>query len=134
MTTKKKTQLGMNPSTASNRLVKDVLWKLVVETGQDKCYRCGFLMSRETFSIEHKEAWLDSEDPVGLYFDLNNISFSHLRCNVGDRRQTVVAKCGTYSKYTTGCRCQPCTKAKRGYAASNYTKEGRKEKYRRTGH
>lgn len=134
MSNKKKTQLGMNPSTASNRLVKDVLWSLVVETGQGNCYRCGLPMTRETFSIEHKEPWLDSQDPLGRYFDLNNISFSHLKCNVGNRRQTVVAKCGTYSKYKTGCRCQPCTKANTNYAAAKYTKKGRQEKYRRTRH
>lgn len=134
MSDKKKIQLGMNPSTAANRLVKDVLWKLVVETKQDTCYRCGLPMSRETFSIEHKEAWLDSEDPVGLYFDLDNISFSHLRCNVGDRRQTIVAECGSRSKYKAGCRCQPCTKANTAYAAANYTRERRQEKYKSTGH
>ena len=38
-------------------------------------------MDRETFSIEHKTPWLDSGDPIGLYFDLDNISFSHLSCN-----------------------------------------------------
>lgn len=86
MSDKKKMQLGMNPSTASGRLVKDILWKLIVETGQDKCCKCGFPMHRDTYSIEHVVPWLDSEDPVGLYFDLENISFSHLRCNIGDTR------------------------------------------------
>jgi len=44
-------------------------------------------MSRETFSIEHVIPWLDSEDPVKLFFDLDNISFSHLKCNVEDARK-----------------------------------------------
>ena len=79
-------QLGMNPSTAAGRLVKDVLWKLIQQTGQGTCCKCSEPMSRETFSVEHVTPWLDSEDPVGLYFDLENISFSHLRCNVGDAR------------------------------------------------
>lgn len=81
---KKQSQLGMNPSTASNRLVKDTLWRLVVQTGQDICYRCEELMTRETFSIEHKESWLDSSDPLGLYFSQENISFSHKSCNYSD--------------------------------------------------
>ena len=84
---KKKIQLGMNPSTASHRLVKDVLWKLIQDTGQSNCCKCGEPMSRETFSIEHVIPWLDSEDPVGLYFDLDNISFSHLKCNIADGRK-----------------------------------------------
>jgi len=65
---KKKEQLGMNPSTASGRLVKDILWNYIVSSGHDECYRCGSCMTREDFSIEHKVPWLDSEDPVGLYF------------------------------------------------------------------
>ena len=86
MSDKKKMQLGMNPSTASHRLVKDVLWSLIVKTEQHDCCKCGEPMSRETFSIEHLDPWLDSDDPVGLYFDLDNIGFSHLRCNVADAR------------------------------------------------
>lgn len=84
---KKQKQLGMNPSTASARLVKDVLYKLVVQTGQNDCFVCGKPVSRDTFSIEHKVAWLDSIDPVKLFFDTDNISFSHLSCNVGAGRR-----------------------------------------------
>lgn len=83
---KKQKQLGMNPSTASHRLVKDILWKFIATSDMDRCFQCGGKMTRENFSIEHMEAWLDSEDPVSLYFDLNNISFSHHACNVGASR------------------------------------------------
>ena len=78
---KKAVQLGMNPSTASNRLVKDTLFRLAVQAGY-KFYRCKQELTRESFSIEHKEAWLDSDEPVNLYFDQNNIAFSHLSCNI----------------------------------------------------
>ena len=66
MSDKKKMQLGMNPSTASHRLVKDTLWRLIQATDQTACVKCGDSMTRETFSIEHLEPWLDSEDPQGL--------------------------------------------------------------------
>lgn len=113
MSDKKKMQLCMNPSTAANRLVKDVLWKLIVQTGQDSCCKCGEPMSRETFSIEHVTPWLDSEDPVKLYFDLDNISFSHLRCNVEDARpKKRNPVCGTVWSYVNGCRCSSCIGAK----------------------
>ena len=79
---KKQHQLGMNPSTASGRLVKDLLWNFVETTGQSACCKCGEPMSRETFSIEHVTPWLDSDDPVVLYFDLTNISYSHRVCKV----------------------------------------------------
>lgn len=82
----KKKQLGMDPGTASNRLVKDLLWDFIVKSGQDFCFQCGAQMERDNFSIEHKEPWLHSEDPLGLFFDLDNISFSHHSCNCAASR------------------------------------------------
>ncbi len=78
---KKIEQLGMNPGTASHRLVKDLLWDFIVDSYLSFCFHCGESMSRDNFSIEHKEPWLDSSDPVKLYFDLNNIAYSHRVCN-----------------------------------------------------
>lgn len=75
---KKTQQLGMNPSTATYRLLRDLLFDNVKDT---PCFRCGEKMTRDTFSIEHKKNWMDSDDPVGNYFDLNNISYSHQSCN-----------------------------------------------------
>lgn len=129
MSDKKKMQLGMNPSTAANRLVKDVLWKLIVQTGQDSCCKCGESMSRETFSIEHLVPWLDSEDPLKLYFDLDNISFSHHSCNVGSARNAM-------KKYETR---DEYYRAKREYDRKfskdrGYCPQRRREQYLRTGH
>ena len=134
MSDKKKEQLGMNPSTASGRLVKDILWKLIKETGQDSCCKCGELMSRETFSIEHVEPWLDSDDPVKLYFDLDNISFSHLKCNVEDKRSNQEKlPCGTVAAYKRGCRCVLCREAKSLHYRGSYKPEARNSRYIRTG-
>jgi hypothetical protein len=87
MSDRKKLQLGMNPSTANGRLVKDILWKLICQTNQDICCKCGKHMTRATFSIEHITPWLDSDNPTELYFDLKNISFSHLSCNISVARK-----------------------------------------------
>lgn len=133
MSDKKKEQLGMNPSTASGRLVKDVLWSLIVKTKQDICCKCNNSMTRETFSIEHVKPWLDSDDPVGLYFDLENISFSHLSCNISDARKQEAA-CGTYTRYKNhSCRCDACKLAASAFKAKYYTKESRQKQYNRTG-
>lgn len=127
MSDKKKMQLGMNPSTASGRLVKDVLWSLIQETEQDVCCKCGEKMTRETFSIEHITPWLDSEDPVGLYFDLENIGFSHHSCNVGDARSA-------RKKYDTPEEAyQAKLKNSRERRKASYTKEWRQARYRETG-
>ena len=117
---KKQEQLGMNPSTAAHRLVKDILWRFV-EIGGYTCHQCGQPMCRETFSIEHKTPWLDSEDPKGLYFDLENIAFSHLSCNTGAARKE---------------RLPPEVKRQRKteYARENYCPERRRQKYKKTGH
>lgn len=73
----------MNPSTASNRLKKMLLFEFAKQLDKDVCHQCCKKIEKiEEFSVEHKEPWLDSEDPQGLYFDLDNIAFSHLHCNV----------------------------------------------------
>lgn len=82
---KKTLQLGMNPSTASGRLNKDLLFDFISKADHT-CFRCGGELTRDTFSIEHKETWLDSSDPVALFFDLDNIAYSHLSCNISASR------------------------------------------------
>ena len=70
----------MHFSTADGRLKKQILFMLVQKCNMDTCYRCGKKIERvEDFSIDHKESWLNV-DPV-LFWDLDNIAFSHLRCN-----------------------------------------------------
>jgi hypothetical protein len=73
-------KLGMNPSTAAHRLRVDLLFDLAVKAGH-VCFRCGLSLTRETFSIEHKEAWQSAADPKAAFFDLGNIAYSHLACN-----------------------------------------------------
>ena len=78
---KAEAQLGMEMKSASTKLMRDLLWQYIENSGETLCHACGEPLCRETFTVEHIEKWLDSEDPAGLYFDLNNISFSHQRCN-----------------------------------------------------
>ena len=80
---KKKRILGEAFGTAYARLRKDILFSLVDKL-EYTCYRCGFPMTRDTFSIEHKENWLNAENSKELFFDLDNISFSHSSCNTED--------------------------------------------------
>ena len=84
---RKSEQLGINFGTASGRLRKDVMFHLLQKHGENVCYRCKeFIETVKELSIEHKRAWLDSEDPVGLFFDLENVAFSHLSCNISESR------------------------------------------------
>lgn len=98
----------MNPSTASNRLIKDILFNFISKDNI-KCFHCNEEMTREDFSIEHKIPWLDSENPIDLYFNLDNISFSHISCNVS-RRRNIKRSHPSSSSYNYGCRCNDCIK------------------------
>lgn len=107
----KRTRLGMDPGTAANRLVKDLLFDLAMKAGH-KCFRCSGDLTRETFSIEHKESWLRAPEPAAAFFDLSNVAFSHLACNSSARHRTY-SPCGTRPAYKRGCRCDQCRTAER---------------------
>lgn len=120
---KKQNQLGMNPSTASHRLVKDLLFEYAVNIHEKRCYHCNKKMNRDTFSIEHKEPWLDSADPVGLYFDLENISFSHKSCNASAARRPTKRHNSAKERYAVRDAMREVP----------YDSKKRREKYLRTG-
>jgi hypothetical protein len=108
----RKTQtLGLPLGTASNRLRKSILFKLIKKCGEDLCYRCNKqIESVEQLSIDHKEDWLYSDKPIQLFYDLENIAFSHLKCNVelsGARKKKGVKHPSSRS-YNEGCRCKTC--------------------------
>ena len=127
---KKTSQLGMNPGTATHRLVKDLLWNFIVETGDIKCSRCQEDMSRQDFSIDHIEPWLDSENPVELFFDISNIAYSHLSCNSKAARRKL-SEHGTTNSFGKGCRCNLCVEAKAAGRKKWYSSKKRREKYLR---
>lgn len=74
--------LGMPTATANSQLRKILLFAALQRLGEDLCYRCGNRIETiEELSVEHKKSWLLSDNPKEMFFDLNNISFSHLLCN-----------------------------------------------------
>jgi hypothetical protein len=113
---KRTKQLGMNPATASGALKKQLMFHLAQKCEMDTCYQCGKrIETSKELSVEHKTPWMDSEDPVGLFFDLDNIAFSHLSCNVSATRTRGPARYGEHggsAMYQRGCRCQPCKDGK----------------------
>lgn len=119
----------MSPSTASARLLKDILWNFIEETDKNVCHKCGSTMSRSTFSIEHIIPWLDSDDPVGKFFDLKNITFSHFKCNVRAARRPNKKGCGTFGSYQRGCRCEICKAKQAAHSRKRYTPEKRRARY-----
>lgn len=78
--TRKAETLGMPHGTANNRLRKNILFSLLLRYGENYCARCGATIdSVDELSIEHIEPWEGVS--ADLFWDLNNIAFSHLKCN-----------------------------------------------------
>jgi len=130
-TTKEKraTQLGMNPSTAQHALKKQLMFSLAKKCSMDICFQCGLeIETHEELSVEHKTPWLDSSNPKELFFDLDNIAFSHLECNVRAARRDV-KPCGTSAAYQKGCRCDSCRKANSTKASREYEPSYRRARY-----
>lgn len=64
-----------------------LLFRELQRSGNDKCFKCSEpIQDIDHLSIEHKQPWLDV-DP-SLYWELDNIEFSHLTCNRPHRYNT----------------------------------------------
>ena len=110
----KKKQLGMDPGTAANRLSRQLLYELGGRLDMQWCYHwAAKIESYIDMSIEHKVPWLHSEDPVGLYFDIDNIAFAHKSCNYKAARPRPGKPCPSLTAYRKGCRCDECKALKK---------------------
>lgn len=73
-------QLKMPFGTASGRLRKMVLFDILKRHNENVCFRCNQIINNyKELSIEHKKPWFNKSP--ALFWDLNNITFSHLSCN-----------------------------------------------------
>jgi hypothetical protein len=83
-TQRKAQQLGMSFSTARSQLVKILMFEMLKRLDENICFKCRKIIDNiEELSIEHKQPWVDI-DPQ-LFWDLDNIAFSHNKCNRPDR-------------------------------------------------
>lgn len=118
---KKNKQLGMSHGKACAILRREIFFKLLKESNKNTCYRCNKKITKiETFSIDHKKPWLNSKDPIRLFFDLRNIAFSHSVCNstAGGRHHKII--------YPKGEKwCTHCKRLKKLKEFPNYAKKNR---------
>lgn len=106
---KKYDVLGIDPSTAQNRLKKILLFKYIKLAKENICFQCNKeIISKDELSIEHKIPWI--KNGKELFWDINNIAFSHLKCNIGaaEKSQKGKIKHPSISAYKKGCRCNEC--------------------------
>lgn len=124
----KNQQLGMPFGTASQRLKKTLLYFLAVRLDLHWCFQCGKeIQTCEELSVEHKIPWLDSENPRDLFFNLDNIAFSHLICNISARRKT------NKKYFTEKERKEAERKSNTEYKRRTYSPESRHKKWEETG-
>jgi hypothetical protein len=85
--TQYQTMLGMPVPTATAKLKKNLMYHLADKLNMLNCLKCKqHIESSEELSIDHIKPWrLVSAE---LFWDLENLAFSHLKCNVRDRRIT----------------------------------------------
>jgi hypothetical protein len=78
--TQKAATLGMPHGTANGRLRKNILFHLLKKLKENICFKCNKeILVVEELSIEHKLPWEGRS--AELFWDLDNIAFSHLQCN-----------------------------------------------------
>ncbi len=75
--------LGMPHGTATHRLRKAILFDLIQRFDLDQCFQCDKQIEGvDDLSIEHKKPWQRADDPKVTFFDVENIAFSHISCNI----------------------------------------------------
>ena len=117
-------QLGMPFGTANSKLRRIILFDLLKQLGQNICFQCGEKIETiEELSIEHKESWLDKENAKELFWNLDNIAFSHLKCNIRARDipNKGNLKHPSIFAYQKGCRCLECKELNRQRVAKQRT-------------
>lgn len=76
--------LGMPHGTANHHLRKAILFNQLQKHNENICIRCGQIIeSQNNLSIEHIKPWEGIS--AKLFWDLDNIAFSHLKCNLVER-------------------------------------------------
>ena len=104
---KKSATLGIPHGTANHRLRKNILFFLLKKHHENVCIRCSQVINTvEELSIEHIKPWegISAE----LFWDLQNVAFSHLHCNRPHRPYSSPVR-----KVPTGMAwCYKCDKEK----------------------
>lgn len=79
--------LGMPLGTAMARMRKALMFNMASKLDMLNCFQCGKPIENiDEFSIEHKEPWQASTDPATAFFAIENLAFSHHKCNIGAAR------------------------------------------------
>jgi len=81
-----------------NQLTRRVLFRFIQEAGLTSCHRCGLALTQSDFSLDHILPWRNSENAEELFWDIDNIAFSHRGCNSAESRTAVSRRKQTHCK------------------------------------
>lgn len=75
---------GISKSKARRQLVTRILYDYFSDKlGRVFCFRCACSIDKEEeFHLDHIDGYLDSDDPLQKYLDIDNIAASHPYCNI----------------------------------------------------
>ncbi|WP_378954387.1 hypothetical protein [Pelosinus sp. sgz500959] len=91
--------LGDKLSTAKSRLNKLLMFELAGKCNMETCFRCGEKIDDfQDFTIDHKESWLLSDDPAKMFYSMENIAFSHAKCNYEVGTNNYINNCKNTTK------------------------------------
>jgi hypothetical protein len=83
--------LGKTLSNSVIEMWRKLTFDYAQRCGETVCYQCGKkIETYEEFSMEHKIPWRNKLNGRKLFFDLDNISFSHHTCNSRAGQKTSV--------------------------------------------
>lgn len=95
--------LGEKLSTAKSKLNKMLMFELAKKCNMATCFRCGHKIEDiGEFTIDHKESWILGDNPSRLFYDIDNIAFSHAKCNYEAGTKTFVSNCKNEVKEEPG--------------------------------
>lgn len=109
-------QLGMSHGAAAGKLKKNILFHLLSRLEENICFKCQqHIECYNDLSIEHIKPW--EGRCADLFWDMENISFSHLKCN----RQHVY-RGGTHRRIKAPDGMAWCSKHKEFLPKENFSK------------
>jgi hypothetical protein len=91
------------------------MFEMAINLGLDTCFRCKKKIENvNVFSVDHKDEWQSSADPITAYFNTKNIAFSHTSCNANAaQKKRLPHGVATHR----GCKCAACIEARNQYNA-----------------